>query len=64
MDQTASAHQIILRASENAVKSQIWTAISVYVLGAIIKKRLGIKADLYTILQVLSLTLFEKTLWK
>ena len=47
-------------ASENAVKSQIWTAISVYVLVAIIKKRLGIKADLYTILQVLSLTLFEK----
>ena len=47
-------------ASENAAKSQIWTAISVYVLVAIIKKRLGIKADLYTILQVLSLTLFEK----
>ena len=51
-------------ASENAVKSQIWTAISVYVLVAIIKKRLGIKADLYTILQVLSLTLFEKTTLK
>ena len=50
--------------SENAVKSQIWTAISVYVLVAIIKKRLGIKADLYTILQVLSLTLFEKTTLK
>jgi len=47
--------------SENAVKSQIWIAISVYVLVAIIKKRLDIKADLYTILQVLSLTLFEKT---
>ena len=53
-----------LGASENAVKSQIWTAISVYVLVAIIKKRLGIKADLYTILQVLSLTLFEKTTLK
>ena len=50
--------------SENAVKSQIWTAISVFVLVAIIKKRLGIKADLYTILQVLSLTLFEKTTLK
>ena len=50
--------------SENAVKTQIWTAISVYVLVAIIKKRLGIKADLYTILQVLSLTLFEKTTLK
>ena len=47
--------------SENAVKSQIWIAISVYVLVAIIKKRLEIEADLYTILQILSLTLFEKT---
>jgi len=47
--------------SENAVKSQIWIAISVYVLVAIIKKRLDLKVDLYTILQVLSLTLFEKT---
>lgn len=47
--------------SENAVKSQIWIAISVYVLVAIIKKRLDIKIDLYTILQILSLTLFEKT---
>ncbi len=47
--------------SENAVKTQIWVAISVYVLVAIIKKRLHIKTDLYTILQVLSLTLFEKT---
>ena len=47
--------------SENAVKSQIWIAISVYVLVAIIRKRLDLKADLYTILQILSLTLFEKT---
>ena len=46
--------------SENALKSQIWIAISVYVLIAIIKKQLKIKAELYTILQVLSLTLFEK----
>ncbi len=46
--------------SENAVKSQIWIAISVYVLVAIIKKRLMLKTDLYTILQILSLTLFEK----
>ncbi|MFQ5626806.1 MAG: IS4 family transposase [Methyloligellaceae bacterium] len=46
--------------SENAAKSQIWIAISVYVLIAIIKKRLDIKTELYTILQVLSLTLFEK----
>ncbi len=47
--------------SENAVKSQIWIAISVHVLVAIIRKRLDLKADLYTILQILSLTLFEKT---
>ena len=42
-------------------KSQIWIAVSVYVLIAIIKKRLGIKENLYTILQVLSITVFEKT---
>ena len=47
--------------SECAVKSQIWIAVSVYVLIAIIKKRLDLEADLYTILQVLSLTLFEKS---
>ena len=46
--------------SENAVKTQIWIAISVYVLVAIVKKRLKIEASLYTILQILSLTLFEK----
>ena len=46
--------------SENAVKTQIWIAISVYVLIAIIKKRLQAKASLYTILQILSVTLFEK----
>jgi Domain of unknown function (DUF4372)/Transposase DDE domain len=47
--------------SENAVKTQIWIAISVYVLVAILKKRLPIHATLYQILQVLSVTLFEKT---
>jgi hypothetical protein len=46
--------------SENAVKTQIWIAISVYVLVAIIKKRLNMKLELYTILQILSLSLFEK----
>jgi len=46
--------------SENAVKAQIWIAISVYVLVAIIRKRLNLDTDLYTILQILSLTLFEK----
>ncbi len=47
--------------SENAVKTQIWIAISVYVLVAILKKRLSMDATLYQILQVLSVTLFEKT---
>ena len=46
--------------SENAVKTQIWIAISMYVLVAIVKKRLKIEKILYTILQILSLTLFEK----
>jgi IS4 transposase len=46
---------------ENAVKSQIWIAVSVYVLVAIVKKRLAFPASLYEILQILSLTLFEKT---
>ena len=47
--------------SENAVKSQIWIAVSVYVLVAIVKKRLALPATLYEILQILSFTLFEKT---
>jgi len=47
--------------SENAVKTQIWIAVSVYVLVAIIKKRLKLEASLYTILQILSVTTFEKT---
>lgn len=46
--------------SENAVKSQIWIAVSIYVLVAIVKKRLKLDASLYTLLQILSLTLFEK----
>jgi transposase len=47
--------------SENAVKTQIWIAISTYVLVAIMKKRLKIHSSLYTILQILSISLFEKT---
>jgi hypothetical protein len=47
--------------SENAVKTQIWIAISVYVLVAIVKKKLQLEASLYTLLQILSLSLFEKT---
>ena len=46
--------------SEHAVKSQIWIAVSVYVLVAIVKKRLNLDASLYTLLQIFSLTLFEK----
>ncbi len=46
--------------SENAVKTQIWIAVSVYVLVAIAKKRLNLDASLYTLLQILSVTLFEK----
>lgn len=47
--------------SDNAVKTQVWIAISVYVLVAIIKKELRLERSLYEILQVLSITLFEKT---
>jgi hypothetical protein len=47
--------------SENAVKVQIWIAVAVYVLVAIIRKRLGLEASLYQILRILSVTLFEKT---
>jgi transposase len=47
--------------SENAVKAQIWIAVSVYLLVAILKKELRLETSLYTILQTLSLTLFEKT---
>ncbi len=46
--------------SENAVKTQIWIAVSVYVLVAIVKKRLHLRASLYEILQILSLTMFEQ----
>ena len=46
--------------TENAVKTQIWIAVSVYVLVAIVKKRLQLAASLYEILQILSLTMFER----
>jgi transposase len=47
--------------SQNAVKTQIWIAVSVYVLVAIVRKRMSLESSLYQILQILSLTLFEKT---
>ena len=46
--------------SENAVKTQIWIAVSVYLLVAIIKKRLNLEMSLYTFMQILSVTTFEK----
>jgi hypothetical protein len=50
-----------LGTSANAVKTQIWTALIVYVLVAIVRKRLRLEASLYQNLQILSVTLFEKT---
>ena len=47
--------------SENAVKTQVWVAVSIYVLVAIVKKQLGLDLSLYKILQILSVTVFEKT---
>lgn len=49
-----------LGTSENAVKTQIWSAVATYVLIAIIRKELGLEASLYTCLQILSVSLFEK----
>ena len=51
-----------LGTSENSVKTQIWCAVSTYVLIAIVKKELKLEASLYTILQILSVSAFEKTL--
>ena len=53
--------KVFFGTSQNAVKTQVWIAISIYVLVAIIKKRLGLKPSLYTILQILSVTIFDKT---
>jgi len=47
--------------SENAVRTQIWIAVTTYILVAIVKKRLQIPQSLYTILQVISLSTFQKT---
>jgi len=46
--------------SENAVKTQIWIAVSIYVLVAIVRKRLALERSLYQILQILSITILEK----
>ncbi len=52
--------KVFFGTSENAVKTQIWIAVSVYVLVAIVKKRLNLSASLYEMLQILSLTMFEQ----
>jgi hypothetical protein len=57
----AGKRVLVTGGKENAVKLQIWIAVSVYVLVAIIKKRLNLSASLYEILQILSLTMFERT---
>ena len=56
MDKTASVDQSVLRHFGKAVKTQIWIAVSVYVLVAIVRKRLNLEAPLYTLLQVFSVT--------
>jgi IS4 transposase len=53
--------KVFFATTENAVKTQIWIAVSVYVLVAIIKKRLNLSASLYEMLQILSLAMFERT---
>ncbi len=52
--------KVFFGTSENAVKTQVWIAVSVYLLVAIVKKRLNISASLYEMLQILSLTMFER----
>jgi hypothetical protein len=60
VDQRASPDQAILWDIENAVKTQLWIAASVYVLAATVWKRLKLDATLYTFMQVFSVTVFEK----
>src|SRR6516162_8783387 len=60
VDQAAPTNQGVYGTSDNAVKTQIWIAVSVYVLVAIVRKRLGLEMSLYQILQIFSSTLLEK----
>ena len=60
MDKTTSENKILLGHSENAVKTQGWIAVSVYVLVAIAKKKYMLQQSLYEILQILSISIFEK----
>ena len=59
-EEESGAARFAYGTSENAVKTQIWIAVSDYVLVAIVRKRLGLEASLYQILQIPRLTLFEK----
>jgi hypothetical protein len=61
VDQTTLENQEVLGNSENAVKTQIWCAVSTYVLIAIISKELKINTSPYTLLQILSVSIFEKS---
>ena len=60
MDKAAPAHQAVLRDVRERGEDPIWIAVSVYVLVAIVKKRLGLEASLYRLMQLLSVTIFEK----
>ncbi len=60
MDKAEPAYQVVLRNHSERVKVQVWSAISIYVLVAIVKKQLGINRNLSEILQILSISLFEK----
>jgi hypothetical protein len=60
MDKTTLKNKIVLGTSENAVKTQIWIAITVYVLVIIARKKFKLKQSIYEILQVLSISIFEK----
>jgi hypothetical protein len=61
MDQAAPAHQTLSGYQENAVRSKVWCAIATYVLIAIVKNELKLDASPYTCLQILSVSIFEKT---
>jgi len=60
MDQAAFKNKRLLGYNENAVRTQIWIAVSVYVLVAIAKKKYGLSQTLYEILQILSISILEK----
>lgn len=60
MDKATSENKILLGHSKNAVKTQVWIAVSVYALVAITKKKFMLQQSLYEILQILSISIFER----